>query len=89
MRQGGIFSPPLPIVFWLTPSRYVVCEYYPAGNVIGQFTDNVQEQLPTNEVPSATGQPAPSETAQGAASSVRGSVVALWIALVIAFSVRM
>ena len=24
--------------------RYVVCEYYPAGNVLGEFKDNVMAQ---------------------------------------------
>ncbi|KAJ4987798.1 Repressed by EFG1 protein 1 [Stagonosporopsis vannaccii] len=71
------------------PGWYIVCEYHPAGNVIGQFTDNVQEQLPSGDVPSATAQPAPSETAQGGTSRMHSSVGALWVALFIAFSVRM
>ncbi|KAI9772290.1 MAG: hypothetical protein M1840_001039 [Geoglossum simile] len=28
-----------------SPSWYVVCEYYPRGNVVGYFTQNVQEQI--------------------------------------------
>lgn len=28
----------------LTMRRYVVCEYYPAGNVLGEFKDNVMKQ---------------------------------------------
>jgi hypothetical protein len=27
------------------PGWYVVCEYWPRGNVIGQFKDNVQAQV--------------------------------------------
>lgn len=48
--------------------RYIVCEYYPAGNVLGQFTYNVLKQVPDSK-------------AQGAASNVQGNVVALWVAL--------
>jgi hypothetical protein len=77
----------------LTPSRYIVCEYYPADNVLEQFTYNVLEQLPDDEVPSAsdaptaTGQPTPTATAQGAASTAQSNTPALWIALAIAFMV--
>lgn len=73
--------------------RYIVCEYYPPGNVLDQFTYNVLEQLPADEVPSAsdaptaTGQPALTATAQGAASSVQSNMMALWVALAIAFMV--
>lgn len=28
-----------------TPGWYIVCEYYPPGNVIGEFADNVQSQV--------------------------------------------
>lgn len=28
-----------------TPGWYVVCEYYPPGNVIGFFKENVQSQV--------------------------------------------
>jgi len=31
--------------------RFVVCEYHPHGNVIGNFTSNVQAQLPPDEQP--------------------------------------
>ena len=49
MRQDGtfalFFSPSLSTdLSDLMPSRYIVCEYYPAGNVISQFKDNVLEQ---------------------------------------------
>lgn len=27
------------------PGWYLVCEYYPGGNVIGQFRENVQEPV--------------------------------------------
>ena len=70
--------------------RYIVCEYYPAGNVLEQFTYNVLEQLPDDEVPSASDAPtasgAPSATAtpQGAASSIQSSIGALWAALALA-----
>lgn len=71
----------------LTPPRFVVCEYFPTGNVLGQFTANVLKQLPADEVPSAsdaptaTGSPSATATPKGAASGVRGSVGALWVAL--------
>jgi hypothetical protein len=28
-----------------TPGYFIVCEYYPPGNVIGQFAENVQSQI--------------------------------------------
>ncbi|KAF2134048.1 PR-1-like protein [Dothidotthia symphoricarpi CBS 119687] len=31
------------------PGWYVVCEYSPSGNVIGEFVENVQEQVSDNE----------------------------------------
>ena len=70
--------------------RYIVCEYYPAGNVIGQFTSNVLKQLSDDEVPSAsdaptaTGAPGATATPQGAASGMQSSTGALWVALVLA-----
>lgn len=30
------------LMWWVGGFRYVVCEYYPAGNVVGNFTMNVQ-----------------------------------------------
>lgn len=38
-------------------NRFVVCEYYPPGNVIGNFTANVQAQIPANEQPSGPSDP--------------------------------
>jgi hypothetical protein len=38
-----------------TPGYYIVCEYYPAGNVIGAFNANVQAQVkgrPTDTIES-------------------------------------
>ena len=31
-------------IIGLTSDRYIVCEYYPAGNVLDQFKDNVMRQ---------------------------------------------
>ena len=33
------------------PGWFVVCEYFPAGNVIGAFKENVQSQLKASELP--------------------------------------
>ncbi|KAF2684655.1 PR-1-like protein [Lentithecium fluviatile CBS 122367] len=33
------------------PGWFVVCNYYPPGNVIGAFTENVQGQVPEEEQP--------------------------------------
>lgn len=80
-----------PLKRFLIIHRYIVCEYFPAGNVVDQFTDNVLEQLPDDEVPSAgdaptaTGAPSATATPQGAAGSVEGNMGALWVALVLAF----
>ncbi|KAF3041223.1 hypothetical protein E8E11_000913 [Didymella keratinophila] len=49
------------------PGWYIVCEYYPAGNVLDQFKDNVMRQ-------------------EGAASSAHVNMVAMCIALIVAFS---
>ena len=48
-RPGGkstsMISLVVPINFTgLTSNRYIVCEYYPAGNVLDQFKDNVMKQ---------------------------------------------
>ncbi len=32
------------------PGWYVACEYYPAGNVIGNFTENVQPEVKSGAV---------------------------------------
>ena len=37
--------------------RFVVCEYYPRGNVIGSFVENVQEQVPEEEQPEGPSDP--------------------------------
>ncbi|KAF2624398.1 PR-1-like protein [Macroventuria anomochaeta] len=71
------------------PGWYVVCEYYPTGNVIGQFTDNVLEQLPDDKVPSAsdapttTGVPSATATPQGMASGTKTNMVTLFGAVLL------
>ncbi|KZM21622.1 extracellular region [Ascochyta rabiei] len=55
------------------PGWYMVCEYHPAGNVLGQFTDNVLEQRSADQAPSA-------------ASGVRGSLGALWVGIAFALA---
>ncbi|KAF1949398.1 PR-1-like protein [Byssothecium circinans] len=40
------------------PGWYVVCGYYPPGNVVGQFTQNVQQQVPEEEQPEGPSDPA-------------------------------
>jgi hypothetical protein len=75
------------------PGWFVVCNYYPAGNVVGLFTVNVQEEVPEDEqlegspsdpeVPSGEGER--KECPQGGVCSAavkldRGGVVGLlWI----------
>ena len=49
MRQDGKFSPMISLGLSadfseLKSSRYIVCEYYPPGNVLDQFKDNVLKQ---------------------------------------------
>ncbi|KAF2994806.1 hypothetical protein E8E13_001571 [Curvularia kusanoi] len=71
------------------PGWYLVCEYFPAGNVLDHFQENVLPQLPDDEVPTASGGPSvtgvlePTETAssQGKARRLESSVGALWVAL--------
>ncbi|KAF2788377.1 PR-1-like protein [Melanomma pulvis-pyrius CBS 109.77] len=77
------------------PGWYVVCEYWPRGNVIGAFTENVQEQVNEEEAPGpgpqGPGQEAPAdekpkgeECMQGAVCSVAGRTakgvgMAMWV----------
>lgn len=49
MRQDGTLTSIISLLkptesTGLTPNRYIVCEYHPAGNVLGQFRDNVMKQ---------------------------------------------
>ncbi|KAL1595674.1 hypothetical protein SLS60_009363 [Paraconiothyrium brasiliense] len=39
------------------PGWFVVCEYYPPGNVIGSFIQNVQAQVPEDEQPEGPSDP--------------------------------
>ncbi|KAL5412188.1 hypothetical protein PMIN04_009974 [Paraphaeosphaeria minitans] len=39
------------------PGWFVVCEYYPPGNVIGSFAENVQAQVPEDEQPEGPSDP--------------------------------
>jgi hypothetical protein len=39
------------------PGWYLVCEYWPHGNVIGAFEENVQEQVPEDEQPEGPSDP--------------------------------
>ncbi|OAL53465.1 PR-1-like protein [Pyrenochaeta sp. DS3sAY3a] len=39
------------------PGWFVVCEYAPAGNVIGTFRDNVQDQVPADQQPEGPSDP--------------------------------
>lgn len=41
----------------LTRHRFVVCEYYPPGNVIGSFVENVQAQVSEDEQPEGPSDP--------------------------------
>ncbi|KAF1845549.1 PR-1-like protein [Cucurbitaria berberidis CBS 394.84] len=59
------------------PGWYVVCEYSPAGNMIGSFVDNVQPQV------SGSTEKCPQGAVCSAAHTLRGSVGALWIAVLV------
>lgn len=69
--------------------RYIVCEYFPAGNVLEHFQENVRPQLPDGEVPAASEAPSATDlsgatetaTAEGAAGRFQGGVGALWLGL--------
>ncbi|KAF2441101.1 PR-1-like protein [Karstenula rhodostoma CBS 690.94] len=39
------------------PGWFVVCEYYPPGNVIGSFVENVQAKVPRDEQPDGPSDP--------------------------------
>ncbi|KAH9860315.1 hypothetical protein J1614_011645 [Plenodomus biglobosus] len=60
------------------PGWYLVCEYSPAGNVIGAFVDNVQEAVSESEQPegpNASGVPSPESAAP---STFRAITRAQW-----------
>ncbi|KAJ4301057.1 hypothetical protein N0V90_003147 [Kalmusia sp. IMI 367209] len=71
------------------PGWFVVCEYYPPGNVIGSFVENVQAQIPEDEQSEGPSDPdvpqqepdAPKECPQGGdcSAGVRlGSSSVVW-----------
>ncbi|OSS53856.1 hypothetical protein B5807_01370 [Epicoccum nigrum] len=73
------------------PGWYIVCEYFPAGNVLGLFQENVLPQLPEGEVPAASEPPstttgqvggtaAATAAAGGAVRRFQGGVGLLWAA---------
>lgn len=76
------------------PGWYVVCEYYPPGNVVGAFTSMVQGQVPENEQPEGPSDPqvpqddgkkeCPQGGVCGGGGKVRGEVGALWVAVLVA-----
>jgi hypothetical protein len=39
------------------PGWFVVCNYYPAGNVVGLYTANVQEEVPVDQQPEGPSDP--------------------------------
>lgn len=57
------------------PGWYVVCEYAPAGNVIGAFVDNVQEQTGGEECPMGA--------VCSGGSGLTGSVGVVWVAVLV------
>ena len=70
-----------------------MCEYYPPGNVIGAFTDMVQEQVAEEDQPEGPSDPQEPEDEerpcpQGGDCSgvgrVRGEMGALWVAVMVA-----
>lgn len=73
------------------PGWYVVCEYWPHGNVIGQFQDNVQEEVPEDEQPEGPSDPqvpddgkddCPQGALCGAATQLVGDRLGLVVAIV-------
>ncbi|KAF2645843.1 PR-1-like protein [Massarina eburnea CBS 473.64] len=50
------------------PGWFVVCEYYPHGNVIGSFIQNVQTQVSEDEQPDGASDPAVPTTTSGGAN---------------------
>lgn len=63
------------------PGWYVVCQYYPGGNVIGQFSENVQEKVPESERPEGPKDSRVPEDETSAAAKV-GSLLGGWVLLV-------
>ena len=54
------------------PGWFVVCEYYPPGNVIGEFKQNVQSQV------KGQGGECPQGAVCGAAGTVRANMLERW-----------
>ena len=68
----------------------MICEYFPPGNVIGQFKDNVQEQVPQDQQPEGPSDPqvpsgqedCPQGAVCGGVGRIRGSVNMMWVVVV-------
>jgi len=67
-----------------TPGWYIVCEYYPPGNVIGEFAQNVQAQIegkPTDTVESGVGGASSLRIPWRESLAVLGGAIAVAVAL--------
>lgn len=76
------------------PGWYLVCEYSPAGNVIGAFVDNVQEKVPQDEQPEGPSDPSVPEDEEeecmlgadcSGTSGLERSMTAVWVAMLVSF----
>jgi hypothetical protein len=56
------------------PGWFVVCNYYPSGNVIGLFTQNVQERVKEGDEPEVPDDEGEKECPQGGVCGAAGRV---------------
>ncbi|KAH7077432.1 CAP domain-containing protein [Paraphoma chrysanthemicola] len=60
------------------PGWFLVCEYYPGGNVIGNFVDNVQDEVPADQRPEGPDDPSVPDEDDEKGGAARWNGVEKW-----------